>query len=536
MNDPDATAEASTAGDEDAYKFARFERVVLPRIMALFLTALLMAVAAVVLFWHILPARDVHQPAAALTPNHDVLPAAQPQLAMPQSPTAAGARSADSRPVADGNAAAQLADRVAVPTPAAPAIPAVPLFPSPAPTPAAGVGELAVRPPQPAPEQRPDAPAVKRTIHRASMPAAVSVDDPVLRQMIELIEKCDIATVLAAYNRAYAIAPRNVAMNRAFVRRMLELGRPRMALDAARTLTQVDEGNPIGWAVCGYCWAKRGDYPAAMAALVKALDLGHSDPGVQSDVGQLLAWYDAQKPPVPLPDETRRIIDESRGDWARTGRFAQGYEKMASAIRQQAEDQAEYQRKLAAAQQELDNLQQNFSDLAGNYWRILGEIEVHRNNIDSIDPRLYSAADYNAMVDKEKAAIALLKGQAQAIYAGGQTAASAIKNKQAEIARMKEPAKVSLQQMFLFDPPAVDGVITLETRQPLAAVTTRPALSVDPEFDASQEMELAKLYISNGMNAKAVVFLDDIIARFPRTKAAAEARQMRVTIGEQVRR
>lgn len=98
-----------------------------------------------------------------------------------------------------------------------------------------------------------------------------------------------------------------IALEAAFVRRMIDLDVPELAEAQARDLTVRDAGNAQAWAVLAATSAQRGNSDAALGQIQTAARLNGDDPFVQLTAGQLLAWYDthpdAPKPPKMILDD-----------------------------------------------------------------------------------------------------------------------------------------------------------------------------------------------------------------------------------------
>lgn len=116
------------------------------------------------------------------------------------------------------------------------------------------------------------------------------------------------SSAIDAYARARQGPTDTVALESAFVKRMVEFGLPEMADTQATDLTAQAPGNALGWAVSAYMSAKRGQSTDALAQIAQAVKLNSQDEFIQRTGGQLLAWYDTQKPAVP--DQVARDIEE----------------------------------------------------------------------------------------------------------------------------------------------------------------------------------------------------------------------------------
>ncbi|KKL15672.1 hypothetical protein LCGC14_2503270, partial [marine sediment metagenome] len=81
------------------------------------------------------------------------------------------------------------------------------------------------------------------------------------------------------------------------------------------------------------------------------------------------------------------------------------------------------------------------------------------------------------------------------------------------------------ERQFRWDPPAVDGVVTAELDG--FPVATRPAdtkLPVDPESEARQRLDLARMYLTHDMSRKAIGMLQDVVKQYPNTRSGRQAK------------
>jgi hypothetical protein len=120
----------------------------------------------------------------------------------------------------------------------------------------------------------------------------------------------DVPSAIAAYNTGAAVDINNVELNRAFVRRMVDLGAPEAAFAQAQTVEAQAPGDALVLAVISYSQAAAGDMPAALVNIVAAVDAGDTDPFVLRTAAQLAAWT-AQKPKdLTIPGYVLDAIDE----------------------------------------------------------------------------------------------------------------------------------------------------------------------------------------------------------------------------------
>ncbi|RPI64683.1 MAG: hypothetical protein EHM48_00350, partial [Planctomycetaceae bacterium] len=105
----------------------------------------------------------------------------------------------------------------------------------------------------------------------------------------------DASTALTNFAYGLSLDRRSAALNEAYVRKMIDLGQPELAIDQARELVKLDSYNAVGWAVVGYANIEQGNMGDAMPAVARAAVLNPSDAFIENTAGQLVAWYDDEK-------------------------------------------------------------------------------------------------------------------------------------------------------------------------------------------------------------------------------------------------
>lgn len=146
----------------------------------------------------------------------------------------------------------------------------------------------------------------------------------------------DPATAADAYQRGLESGADRMALNRSYVHRLIELGLPGQAEEAAEEIVAADPQDGVAWAVLAYCSAARNDTTAALAEMATAIDYAPDDPFVLGVAGKLMAWYryPGLGDPRELSEELALRLDEIHAAFDTneyySAAFAAAYEYYAS--------------------------------------------------------------------------------------------------------------------------------------------------------------------------------------------------------------
>jgi len=142
------------------------------------------------------------------------------------------------------------------------------------------------------------------------------------------------AEASSAYRQALRTHRTDRAVHEVFLRRMIELGRPAEAYDAARMLAFLAPRDGLAWWVIAHRRVGQGRLYAALEAAVRALERKVRDPGLIELAGQLYAWYDTAPPEMAdLPDSVGQALARLRAPLTRMPVFRRAYEAV-KAVRQ----------------------------------------------------------------------------------------------------------------------------------------------------------------------------------------------------------
>lgn len=209
-----------------------------------------------------------------------------------------------------------------------------------------------------------------------------------LEALTEVISRAElVADAVSAYNAANAVERGNIAVNLAYMKKMLTFGKVDYAVYAARWVLSAEPDNALALSVIGYCDATSGDVESALPGIVRALEQLPDDESLLADAGQLLAWLDVQEELLSWPEDIERIIAANRGEWDAQADFRQAYDDAAAVLGQFEEaifaagDAAEEIRRVGLA--------------------IEDEIAVLTERLEPIDAEIYSLQVELAYVEAE---------------------------------------------------------------------------------------------------------------------------------------
>ncbi len=133
--------------------------------------------------------------------------------------------------------------------------------------------------------------------------------------LIDALRKApDPSSAVAAYARGADAKIDSIALDEAYVRRMIELGVPEMAFVQAQSVTRKNAHAGLAWAVIAAVNARRGETTQALQDLVRAYEEVPKERFVAQVAGQLLAWYDAEGDQNPIPSSLKYRLHQDESD------------------------------------------------------------------------------------------------------------------------------------------------------------------------------------------------------------------------------
>lgn len=161
-----------------------------------------------------------------------------------------------------------------------------------------------------------------------------------IQSAIESMQQAnDPSSIVAAYARGAAVNPSSPELLGAYVSRMVTIGLPDAAFQQAQQLVDLDPNNGLAWGVLSYRAARQGQMAEALADIAQAGNRAQNDPFVQTIAGQLLAWYDTNKPAVS--DSLRNSLDQMRKAMSGQRVFADAYRAARQDLKQTSTGQSQ---------------------------------------------------------------------------------------------------------------------------------------------------------------------------------------------------
>jgi tetratricopeptide (TPR) repeat protein len=385
----------------------------------------------------------------------------------------------------------------------------------------------------------------------------------VLAGCVRQVRTADSAgAAAAAYAHGCSINATHVPLQRAYMRRMLELGLPRFAHHPAKVLTTLrPEREPLAWAVVGYNEAKRNHWNDALEATLRAAETLEDNVSVLHNAGQLVAWYE-QSPNSPrASDRTKRAMAElRRGRLDRGGAFADAHRAITAAYAEYAAAVAEARAAIAAVQAEIAEteraIDQTRQDLLAvevqidHYLDVLDDLEDDLDDVEDerdrarrrevtaggsviiIHDREYyetEIAELRREIREVNAHLGDLKAARAALRRAGRDLLDDLRDQRDKLTELRRhvafDAELRLRRHFRWDPPAIDGRVVKERKRPSPA-TAPTSRATDAERVADSRLRLAELYLRHDMPEKAAETLKEVIDKYPSTPAARQARAL----------
>jgi hypothetical protein len=162
------------------------------------------------------------------------------------------------------------------------------------------------------PRERVAAPPTPAPVTVAAAPTTAPAVDArsvlLLSAIYELQAAPTSEAAKTAYARGVAIDPRNVALNRLYVQRMVDLESPELGYDAAQIVVSSVPTDGLARAVLAFTQAERGLMDLAARNIDIAVKSESRDPFVQDTAGHLLAWFDRAVAENSIPATTQSAL------------------------------------------------------------------------------------------------------------------------------------------------------------------------------------------------------------------------------------
>jgi hypothetical protein len=170
----------------------------------------------------------------------------------------------------------------------------------------------------------------------AVAPAAQTAETRLAAQIQAIRQAQDPSAAIQAYHDASAGGPADVAVERAYVARMVDFGLPEMADAQAQDVIRRNPQDGLSWAVAAYMSAKRDQNDLALKDVATAVRLDPGNTFVLRTAGQVAAWYDTQAAQTRTPEEARASLAAIKAQLAGNAAYAEAYRSAGEAYRQLA--------------------------------------------------------------------------------------------------------------------------------------------------------------------------------------------------------
>ena len=376
---------------------------------------------------------------------------------------------------------------------------------------------------------------------------AATADATAMPELIATIRNAkDVGTAARSYAQGRNLDKNNVELYDAYMRKMLTLGYPKIALYAAMELRRLQVKNGTAWGVIGYDEAKRYRYSTAFESAIRAMELLPDDPGVQHNAGVLMAWYESLRFRPKLAPELHRTLAENRKQWLERVKYAEAYRKYKAEFATRAKRIAELKAELARAERDADAADRQsrqaiaqYQDYAWEMARIerdamaleqrLVTVERESLEIDNEDERPYYdnlIIELRRSIRDDESKLRSMRTECSQYRTRAVQKAELLSKARQALNKAKKALAVEEKDVPKIDwqPPAVDGAITPEDPNPPrfatdAGLTSKPT----PASSAESQLKIAKLLMQNDRMQRAAAMLAAIIEKYPDTKAAEEA-------------
>lgn len=364
---------------------------------------------------------------------------------------------------------------------------------------------------------------------------------------------------MTSYARGCTADRTNIGLHDVYLRRMLTFGLPQIAQYPARVLVGLDPANGLAWGVVAHTEGKSNRMSKAFEAAMRAAELVEKNPSVLHNAGQMVAWQERSGESAKLSGQLEARKKKVKKVGGSNKHYTKAYEKISAAYSAYNRLADSYEKKISTAESQYKTVESQASEIDRDMKRLFARVQEVKTRISRLwweyhdmedDPRWFPP-DENGNISSypinrrtyqrirndirddirqqesrlDKANDDYAKARRQGLAKLRERA-----DKKKEVASVRAEAIKELAKAkptFEWRPPAVDGVVTPE--RPLPKGRAGGTVSSGPGGAAARQLRMAKLYISNGLPLKARPILTEIVAKFPDTAEAREAKALLAT-------
>ncbi len=362
-------------------------------------------------------------------------------------------------------------------------------------------------------------------------------------------EASDVKTAATNYSQARTMDKDNPELYDTYMKKMLKLGHPKIALYPAMELRRLQAKNGTAWGVIGYSDAKRSRYLLALTSTIRGLQLLPDDPGIQHNAGVLVAWYQTRRLKPRLAPDLKAMLADNSEQWLGKAKYAEAHNKCKSDFAARAKRIEKLKAEIApaekaanAADRESRRATTRYKDCARSIDRLRRDTRALEKRLDTTKRNRVAAGPknwryYDRLIRRIRTRIRASETKFRSLRRNrDQYRNQAVKKADLFDKAMKilAKAKASLraeekaQPSLSWLPPAVDGVITPESKTPptFAATHAQPASQPSTAPAPEAQLKMARLLLENNRRSKAMAILELILKKHPDTKAAKEAAEL----------
>jgi len=360
-----------------------------------------------------------------------------------------------------------------------------------------------------------------------------------------------------AYARGCTADRSSIALHDIYMRKMLKFGLPQIAQYGARNLVGLDPANGLAWAVVSYGYGGGRKMNEAFAAGMKAAELIESDPSVAHNTGALMAWQETSGESLKLTVDAERRKAKVKKAYADKKPYKKAYAEIAAAYAERDRVQKEYEDKVTVIQGKFDAVQEEAQRIDRGMKRLYARLLQLRSRVRTLWSRYHGMEDdphwfpvdengnqashpvNRRAYDRERRELREDIREAERardevdrehgnLKEEGRPKVLAMKKMRKEVADLLDEAKamaLKLKPEFEWQPAAVDGVVTPERELPRQTGSSGGSTGTGPS-QAQKLLSLAKLYIINSVPTKASETLRKIVAQYPDSDEAKEAKSL----------
>jgi len=400
-----------------------------------------------------------------------------------------------------------------------------------------------------------------------------AVEWDALTQAVKAIEAAGtFDTATAAYAKGCTINRRSSKLQLAYLKKMLQLGRPDVAKKAATELLEIDPKCGLALGTIAYMHARKTHYLPALTPAVKAAEIERDNKSIIANAAQLVAWYEAAKRGT-VDADTRRTIKALPSS---SKQFAADYKRAKEGIKKlgdiKAKKDKEAQQALAEAEKvesEAKSLSDKLKSAGKTYDQQVKQLNDAKRDLSRAQYDINRSTSYQSRQSAQRRIDGIIRRirDIQRTMQKQEDAGRKLKNelekvrknarsKRYEAGKLTREAKAVAEGMptnFGWLPPAVDGVVTpdatiakpntgvtktpkpgssylVPTKEPKPKVPKQASLQQRLETaEAADKLQMAKLCITSkekAMKAKGRELLKEILTKYSSTPSATEAKEL----------